>query len=60
MAGNGKLEAFGDAVLHLKDGSREGVRHSGSPTSDSVVVASSVGLEVHVSTGTGGRCTATS
>ena len=46
MTGNGKLEALRNAVLHLKDGSRGGVRYSGEPTGDSVVVVPSVGLEI--------------
>ena len=60
VAGNGKLEAFRDAVLHLEDESRGGVRYSGKPTGDSVVMVPSVGLEVHVSAGTGSGRAATS
>ena len=60
MASNGELEAFRNAVLHLKDGRGGGVRHSRNPTGNGVVVVPSVGLVVHVSTGTSGRCATTS
>ena len=60
MAGNGKLEAFWDIVLHPENGSRGGVGYSGNPTSDSVVVVPSVGLEVHMPAGTGIKRTTTS
>ena len=60
MASDGKLEAFGDAVLHLEDGRGGGVRRNRSPAGNGVVVVPSVGLKVHVPAGTGGRCTATS
>ena len=60
MASDGKLEAFRNAVLHLEDGRGGGVRRSRSPAGNGVVVVPSVGLVVHVSAGTGGRCTTTS
>ena len=60
MAGNGKLQTFRNAVLHLKDGGGRSVRYSGDPAGDGVVMVPSVGLEVHVSTGTGSGRAATS
>ena len=55
VAGNGKLEAFWDIVLHLENGSRGGVGYSREPTSDSFVVVTSVGFEVHIPAGAGSR-----
>ena len=54
VAGNGELEPFGDAVLHLEDGSGGGVGDNRFLTSNSVVVIPSVSFMVHVSAGTGG------